>query len=63
MCSLFNMDCIGRQVTSSLSAHVTTTSETFYFKMADAVVVFYENQTSLHTGVQEKESIMRVRDG
>ena len=40
---LFNIDCIGRQVTSSLSTHVTTTQETFNFKMVDAIAVFILN--------------------
>ena len=44
------------------------TSETFYFKMADAIAVlcqckYYENQVSPQKGMQEKESIMRVRYG
>ena len=37
---LFNMGCIGRHVTSLLSRHVTMTSETFYFKMADTIAAF-----------------------
>ena len=36
-----NIGCIGRQVMSSLSAHVTPTSEKFNFKMADAIAVFF----------------------
>ena len=66
---LFNIGCIGRHVTSSLSAHVTKTSDTFYFKMADASAVFcfqlkgYENQASPHLGMQENESTMHVRYG
>ena len=78
-----NVGCIGLHVTVLFSAHVTTTSETFNFKMADAIAVFlflflfffffffffffqckcYENQASPHLGMQEKESIMRVRYG
>ena len=48
---LFNIGCIERHVMSSLSAHITTTSETFNFKMADAIAVFfqcYENEASPH---------------
>ena len=39
---LFNTGSIGRHVTSSLSAHVTTTSETFCFKIVDAIAVFFK---------------------
>ena len=38
----FNIGCIGSHITSSLSAHATTTSETFYFKMADARAVCFQ---------------------
>ena len=46
---LFNIGCIGRHVATSLSAYVTTMSETFNFKVADAIAVFsqckcYENK-------------------
>ena len=37
---LFNTGCIGRHVTSSFSTFVTTASETFYFKIAEAIAVF-----------------------
>ena len=48
-------------MTSSLSAHVTTTSETFYTKMADANAVFFDVKymkikRRRIKGVQEKES-------
>ena len=38
---LLNIGCVRRRVTSSLSAHVMTTSETFYFKMADTITVCF----------------------
>ena len=37
---LFHIGCIERRVTLS-SAHITTKSKTFYFKMADAIAVFF----------------------
>ena len=40
-CSFFNIGCIGRHVISSQSAHVTMTSKTFKFKMADAAIVAF----------------------
>ena len=45
---LINIGCIGHHVTSSLSAHVKTISETFF-------------SNSPYTGMQEKEYIMHVR--
>ena len=39
---LFNVGCIVHHETLSFSAHVTTTSETFYFKMADAIAMFFK---------------------
>ena len=47
---LFNIGCIGCQVTWLFSAHVTTTSETFYFIMAErdySVVFFNVNVTKI----------------
>ena len=51
--SVFNIRCIRRHVTSSISAHVTTTPETLYFKMVYAILVgfffqckCFENQAS-----------------
>ena len=38
---LFNIGCIGRHVTWVLSAHVTMTSEMFYFKMAKQLQCFF----------------------
>ena len=38
---LFNIGFIGCHVTLLLSAHVTTASETFYFKMVEATAAFF----------------------
>ena len=55
---LFNIGCIGSPVTLLLSTHITAMAETFYFKMADMIAVFFcccffnvkenENQMSPH---------------
>ena len=37
----FTIGCIGRRITLSLSGHITMMSETFFFKMGDAITAFY----------------------
>ena len=37
--TLFNIGCIGRGITSLLSAYIMMTSETVYFKVADPIAL------------------------